>query len=279
MDTPAELRRHADELEERARSLLKLSRGKLSGTPSDRPTTALGRAVEHWVIALRRLADSSPLAWEALDSRFPPEEGEPVKSPPDSDLGPAEMVADLDLITAYLAGDQVLDHLAYAELVRRDRVPDWQRGRDPVPSMWPKLMAVLDEAPQEHMSQAARYLDVTLAVARDVLVAHRDPDAYDLPFYSSWGEVKLHRPVVDDERKAAAEAIVRAANLGLEHPWPDTWTYDHLVDSIIAVPQLLEFAVRKALRDAFRLAGFESPRLTTILGYAERLLAAHTDAL
>ena len=139
-----------------------------------------------------------------MDARFPPEEGAEPKVAPDSPEGPAEMVAELDLMVAYIAGDQVLDHFAYAELLRRDQVPPWTPGRW-VPPMWPKLMDVLDEGPLDRMSSAARYLDVTLAVARDVLVAHRDPLAVALPMYSSSGQVALHRPIIDADRKAAAE--------------------------------------------------------------------------
>lgn len=113
---------------------------ELRGQPTDRPTKQLGDTVALWMIAVRRLAESGPIAWAAMGARFPPDEDESPKAAPESPLGPPERVASLDLITTFVVGDLVLDHLAYAELVRRGSVPTWRRGVQKVPAMWPALM-------------------------------------------------------------------------------------------------------------------------------------------
>lgn len=250
----------------------------LRGQPTDRPTKQLGDTVALWMITVRRLAESGPIAWAAMDARFPPDEDESPKGAPESPLGPPERVASLDLITTFVVGDLVLDHLAYAELVRRGAVPTWRRGVQKVPAMWPALMDTLEESGGA-MLGPARSLDVSLAVARDVLVAHRDPDAFELPGYSSWGAIRLERPVLDEDRRRMAEALVRTVNRGLDHPWPDSYDYQHLVDTIGAVPPQLTPDVRKGLRRAFRAAGFESPALTTVIRDALRILRLYDEGI
>jgi hypothetical protein len=258
-----------------------LSNTKLRGEPTSWSARDLARAIAYLSVAIRRIVESGPKAWASVDRLFPPDEGEaPKTAAPEEFSGiPMEMEAELDLIVAYIIGDHMLDLLAYAELVRRDRVPEWNAGTDPVPAMWPALMAVLEEGPLDAMGAAARYLDVTLAVARDVLVAHRDPEAVELPSYSSLGSVSLHRPVLDDERRKVAESLVHELNRSLDRPWPDEWSGTHLVDTIIAVPQQLTPDVRRGLRRVYRLAGFESPQLVTILDKAMKLIRAYRVAV
>jgi hypothetical protein len=140
-------------------------------------------------------------------------------------------------------------------------------------------MAILDDGLPEPMTDPARYLDVTLAVARDVLVAHRDPAAVELPMFASWGEVKLHRPVLHDDRKAEAERILRELNEGLEHPWPTVWGSAQLLETMIAVPRVLTRDVRNGIHRAYRAAGFDSPDLTEIARQVIRLVSAHRDAI
>jgi hypothetical protein len=177
----------------------------------------------------------------------------------------------LDLTSAFVVGDLVLDHFAYAELVRRHNVPVWRRGIDKVPAMWPALMAVL-EASRDEMLGPARSLDVSLAVARDVLVAHRDPDAIELPGFSSWGEVRLERPVPDDDRRLRAEQILKDVNQSLEHPWPEAYDRRRLLDMLTSVSPILTPEVRRGIHNAIRAAGFESPPLTTVVADVIKLL-------
>lgn len=266
-----------------------LSSTRLNGQPTARSARDLGRTIAYWSVAIRRIAESGAKAWAAVDERFG-EEREREESPatpetPDREASealsgiPMEMVAELDLIVAYMIGDQVLDLVAYAELVRRDMVPTWRPGRDKVPSMWPAFMTVMDDGALDAMSEAARYLDVTLAVARDVLVAHRDPAAVELPSYSSWGSVGLHRPVIDEGRKADAEQLVHEINRALERPWPEEWSDRHLLETIIAVAPQLTPEVRRDIRRVYRLAGFDSPELVAIVNKVIRLVSAYRSAL
>jgi hypothetical protein len=145
--------------------------------------------------------------------------------------------------------------------------------------MWPALMSVLDEGEVDSIAAAARYLDVTLAVARDVLIAHHDPAAVELPSYSSEGAVSLHRPVIDDQRRREADDLVHEINRNLDLPWPDHWSAQHLIDTIISVPPQLNAEVRQGLRRVFRLEGFESPPLVKIVDSTLKLVGAYRAAL
>jgi hypothetical protein len=280
LDTPAALAKAADSLETAARSLMKLANGALRGHPVARSTRDVARSVAYWAVAIRRVVHSGPKGWESVDALFASGTEKPPDTASEDSSGiPMEMEAELDLIVAYIVGDQVLDLLAYAELLRRDRVPAWRPGIDRVPAMWPAFMAVLDEEGPDPMRSAARYLDVTLAVARDVLVVHRDPAAVELPSYTSFGSVSLHRPVLDEERRNQADSLVYDINRSLDQPWPDNWSRDQLLDTILEVPQQLEPAVRRDIRRVYRLAGFESPQLVAILRRATRLVDAYRAAV
>ena len=76
-----------------------------------------------------------------------------------------------------------------------------------------------------------------------------------------------------------AEEVVRRVNHSLDHPWPDSYDYQHLVDTISAVPPQLTDDVRKGLRRAFRAAGFESPALTTVIRDALRILRLYDEGI
>jgi len=60
---------------------------ELRGQPTDRPTRQLGDTVALWMIAVRRLAESGPIAWAAMDARFPPDEDESRRQRPNRRSG------------------------------------------------------------------------------------------------------------------------------------------------------------------------------------------------
>lgn len=283
MDTSRELTRVADELEAVARALFAIERAA-TGRPSEKPTHELARSVAYWMIAIRRLARTGRAAWDALESRFPADAGDGTASvDPTADTAwpeePAELVSELDVVSAFITGDMALDDLAYAELVRRGSPPRWQVGVERVPAMWPLFMAVIDNDPSDPMAKDARYLDVTLAVARDVLVAHRDPTWMYLPMWSNWGEVKLARVAIEPDRRAAGLAELQAVNASLAYPWPNKDDYHSLLNLLLAIAGRLGPKARAAIRSAYRFAGFESPHLVSMVSAALHLLGLHIEEL
>lgn len=278
MYTTEQLKQAADELEEIARALFAIDRDA-TGRASEQPTRVLARSVAYWMIVLRRLADSGADAWTALDAGFPRDEDEdPAPASPKRAEGPAEMVGELDAMSAFIFGDLVLEDLAYAELVRRGAVPAWEPGGW-LPSMWNAFVRLNDETPDPTMAADVRSLDLTLAPARDALVAHRDPTLYSLPSFASWGEVRLTRVTFDDDRKRAAEDDLRAANATLERPWPVWSNYDRMLDTLVALAGHLSPDGRSAIKRAYGKAGFESPPLGGIVERTIRLLRRHLQAL
>lgn len=297
MDTTSDLELAAADLERLARELFEVTRGQ-SGMPTEKPTHDLARSVAYWMIALRRLDRSGPPAWAYIDSQFPRDADEP---PPDERfyvaqrfvLGPesetpgelAIMVAELDAATAFLTGDLVLDALAYAELVRRGKVPIWTPG-DRVPAMWPRFMTVLDADVSDPMTADVRYLDVTLAIARDVLVAHRDPTIWHLPGFSSQGEVTLSwippdSPVEPERKKEALarlhEVIKRLDYAELPQPALLRGGYSGLLINLIMISGHLDRHARAGIRAAMKLVGFEGPSLLPMIERAIRLVRRHRD--
>jgi hypothetical protein len=268
----------ADRLETLAAGLSALTRG-LSGSPSAKPAEELARSIAYWMIALRRLAKSGTAAWGALDLAFPraTDDGPPPEVSPDR-AEPAELASELDVVSAFITGDMVLDDLAYAELVRRGQAPTWRPGVDQLPSMWPRFIRLIDQDLADPMSKTARYLDITLAVARDVLVAHRDPTWWYMPSFANWGEVTLARVAVEEERRAAGLRELQTVNSSLPFPWPET-DYHHLLDLLIAIADHLDGAARGGIKKAYRAAGFESPSLADMVRAAIRLIELHAGEL
>jgi hypothetical protein len=277
MDTSSELLEVAAELEDRARAIATNGRG-LTGHLVARATGELVRSTVYCVIALRRLSESGIAAWEAIDSRFPPDPADPPRDPSKATDPFADRKAELDVISCLLSGDMVLDDLAYAELVRRNLTPEWEAGQERMPSMWPRLMRVLDAEPADPMTGPARYLDVTLVHARDVLVAHRDPTIHYLPSYSNSGQVTLTRANIDPVRDTAAAERVSALAAELEYrPYGlDTRT---LLDHLVALSPRLGREQRETIKTAYRYSGFESPHLTEMMTRVSRLLRHHNEGL
>lgn len=277
MYTTEQLKRATDELEQIARALFAIDR-EATGRPSEEPTHRLARSVAYWMIVLRRLAESGADAWATLDAGFPRDDDEdPASSPPARAEGPAEMVGELDAMSAFIVGDLVLEDLGYAELVRRDAVPAWTPGRW-VPNMWNAFVELNDAEANPDMAADVWHLDLTLAPARDSLVAHRDPTTYSLPSFASWGEVRLTRVTFDEERKHAAEDELRVANATLDRPWQFS-DYDRMLDTLVALAGHMTPEGRAAIKRAYRLAGFESPGLGGIVERTLRLLRRHVAAL
>lgn len=277
MDTAKELHDLADQFEDHVRALFPAAR-RLSGRPVARATNELARSVAYCVIAIRRLAESGIAAWNAIDLRFPPDPDDPPRDESKTPDPFAELVAELDVITCLLAGDMVLEDLAYAELIRRGKAPEWTPGEEKMPSMWPRLMKVLDGEPTDPMTEPARYLDVTLAHARDVLVAHRDPTVHYFPGFTNWGQVTLTRATVDRDRESAAAERVQALAEEINY-LPHGLDARMLLDHLVSLSPKLDKRQREVIRTAYRYAGFESPPLGDMMQRVSRLLRLHREEL
>lgn len=277
MNTSGELLGLATELEGHARALREAAE-RLSGRPMARAISELERSVAYCIVALRRLAESGIAAWDALDSRFP---FDPVDRPPNPSKTPdpfATLGAELDVITCLLTGDMVLEDLAYAELVRREQAPEWTPGKQKTPSMWPKLMKLLDGVPTDQMTEPARYLDVTLAYARDVLVAHRDPTIHYFPSFSNRGQVTLTRAAVDPYREAKAAELVKGLTDEINHR-PHGLDSRDLLQRLVSLSSRLDKEQRERLRTAYRYVGFESPPLGDMMRRVSHLLRLYLEGL
>lgn len=256
-----------------------------------RSTRELGRAVAYWAVAIRRLSASGPAAWADLDSRparaaagsgqviepdSAPAEDAAAASEPEAGLPhdpPPSYAAELDLLTALVMGDLCLDALAHAELERRQALPPWTPGGR-IPSWWPEFMTVVEEG-SDAMRGPARRMDLSIALARDLLVAHPDPHAVHMPSFGSSGGVNVYRPVIDDERRRRAEAMLR--DIGTAEGIPVTGHYYDLLDRLLGRAPLLEFPARAQIKDALRVGGFYSPRLTDTIPVALGLFEAHAE--
>ena len=190
--------------------------------------------------------------------------------------GDATFVSQLDVMTVFLIGDLVLEDFAWAELVRRGAEPRWRPGRDMVPGMWTKFMEVMDQG--DPMCGDARYLDVTVAVARDLLVAHRDPTTSTLPSWSNDGGVTLLRITLDENRRARAFRMLLKANESLEVHWP-AHDYEELRDRLVALAPRLGARQRAWLKASYRHAGIESPSLVEVGVKVRRILTRHLEAV
>lgn len=272
MDTPARLLELADDLEGLAHGLFAMNR-EGAGHGGEEHTRELARSVAYWMVTLRRLAASGPGAWAAIDARFEPSTEKAAASADN----PAEFVAELDVITAFIVGDMVLDGLAHGELYRRGKMPTWTPGKK-VPELWPKFMDLLDAEPSDPMAALARYLDLTLVHARDVLVAHRDPTLWSIPTFMNDGSVLLHRAAIEPERRAAAMVELEKAKAGLGFAWGET-DYQRLLDFVVELAGRLDPAARASVKNAYRLAGFDAPPISRMVETTIRLLRLHAEAI
>jgi hypothetical protein len=236
------------------------------------------RSVVYWAAALRRLADSGVAAWRELDRQFPDNDDADPKPAEGSDEDiPASYVSELNVVSAFITGDMALEDLAFADLLRRDSAPTWNAGQRGSTDVALFTKAIDRGHDSDAMLAPARYLDVTLCFARDVLVAHRNPTWQFLPSLSNWGEVKLCRVAVDPALRTAALDRLRQVNdrLGL---WRSGRDYHQSLDLLLALPALLDRPARDLIREAYRLAGFESPSLTSMVTAGAQLLARHATA-
>lgn len=274
MDTTDRLARLASDLERLARSFFAAELDDL-GFDHGRAARELARSVAYWMIAVRRVATTGPAAWAYLNAGFPSDDTDPPAAIVELPEGPANLVAELDAMMAFIAGDAVLDDLAYAELIRRQRVPRWHLGGR-VPAMWPTFMRLIDANESDPMARDARFLDITLAHARDVLVAHRDPTTFHMPSFGNAGDVKLARPALDEDRRREATEKLRSVSASIGFPAAGG-DFFMLSNRIVALAGQLGGSERETVRDAYRLAGFESPPLSSIVEAAVRLLDRHRE--
>ncbi len=252
-----DVRPRAESLRDAARSLMR------GGGSYDRE---LARSLVYWSVALDRLAESAPEAWRSVD--------------PDAGASNAADVlatyrAEADVIASLVFGDMSLDDLAWAELARRNALPD-ERRPGYVPPPWRLFMDLVDAEP-DPMRGTARYLDITLCMARDLLVAHRNPQRWYLPSYSSWGEASIMRIAVEDPLKRQAEQLIDQALHRMTTPSP-TLTGADLVDRAIALSPMLDRESRELVKTAFRVGGMDMPSLAPLVDRVLQLVQAHIGA-
>ena len=264
----ASLPKAADRLRSQADRLREIELDDI-GRPTEEPAHDLARAVVIWSIALRELA---PAGLAALTGHVA---GIHDGSPADDLVWER---AQLRLLTAVVAGDVLLDSLAWAELVRRKRwEPPQHTGLAKVPVLWTVLMKVLDEpsASNDPMRPPARYLDLSLDAARDMLVAHRDPELHMMRGAASWGRFTIDLFPHEQDRLETALEQARGIRTSVDYLPPDPADTQDLAGAFASRTEiLLQMAVelgaedRRKLRSAYRIGGISSPSLGAI---AERV--------
>ena len=223
-----------------------------------------------WSISLRELAAAGSAAWQTAQSGFSDAPTDGV-----NDLGIER--AQLALLSATMIGDMVLDAFAWAELVRRGKWSPWVRGErqhDRAPVLWTDLMSVLDSPPPtgDPMLAPARYLDVTLDAARDMLVAHRDPELEMIRGTGNLSPFTLHLFNIKQERLDAAYEVLTelwppVVDVVSEPP-PTFWRSPvrARVATLVELSDTLGGDKRQSLRRVYRLVGIASPDLSSIAG-------------
>lgn len=249
-----DVRPRAEALRDAARSLIR------GGGRYDRE---VARSLVYWSVALDRLAESARAAWRSVDPDERSSDGADVL---------ATYRAEADVLASLVFGDMALDDLAWAELARRDALPG-ERRPGYVPPPWPLFMDVLDAGP-DPMRGTARYLDVTLCMARDLLVAHRNPQRWYLPSYSSWGEASIARAAVEEPLKQQAEQLITEALERAGTPMPPSSSAD-LVDRAIALSPQLDRESRELVKTAFRVGGMDMPPLAPLIDKVLQLVRLH----
>jgi len=273
-------------LKRRADLLIAIEREQ-TGEPTEEPAHELARALAIWSISLDHLHAAGVGAWKQMD--------------------PLSIErAQLALLSSTAIGDIVLDAFAWAELVRRREWRSWRhrhvaqrceeraarrarrkprnKERDRVPVPWTILMSVLDDGDaDDRMIQPARYLDVTLDAARDLLVAHRDPELMLMRGASSYGPPTLDLRTLDRRRLAAALALVATIPSPFPRPRPQAgagWirhAIDQEVSRHIALAGRLDGQGRKTLRRVLRLVGAHSPDMSAIANGVLQLVDDYID--
>jgi hypothetical protein len=263
----------AERLNARAVDLIAVRRED-TGESTEQPAHDLARALAMWSICLRRLAEAGPGVWALMESGYP--DGKQRASDPFAIEG-----AQVAMLSATVIGDTVLDAFAWAELVRRQRWRPWQPGDrgpwDRLPVLWSELMGVLDAAPDDPMTGPARFLDLTLDAARDMLVAHRDPELMLLRGASDVGTFSLHLRTMDDARLEAAFGVLRG--IPGARPWSGggRFGFEREVERLIGQAASLDRSDRLLVRHAYRLGGINLPDLGQIADAVLTLIDRYID--
>ena len=145
-------------------------------------------------------------------------------------------------------------------------------------------MAVLDEPEGETdpMRRHARFLDVTLDAARDMLVAHRDPELLLMRSATNLGAFSLHLTTLDEARIAAAVNVLRTMPFPVPQPQLDKarrgLELESAISTLLDVAGTLGPKERAQLRRVYRLGGLEAPDMTTIALRVGKLLDLYIDA-
>jgi hypothetical protein len=204
------------------------------GAPSRQPIYDVGHHVGRLAVVVQRLATDA--------ARLEADEGiehAPIRRPiPRSDARRAFMESEetvADLVSFFLIGDIVLDCLARSELSERSSGV----GRE-----WKDLVALVDTEPDGPMTSSVRALNLWLAIPRDKLVEHFNPQSLTLSGDLSLGRLK--RPDDDGSTHRAAASILRSA-LGLPE--------DADADPFFAYAALLDAALDGASDLTFEQAG------------------------
>lgn len=275
------LRTAADRLEALAGQLVAIDCDG-TGRPSEKAAQDLGHAVVRFALALSDLAAWSDATHLYYGDVFA---GRPAADPL------AEEHAELALLSAILAGDVALDAFAWAELVRRGRARLRRRGDGKIPPLWPLLLDELEASaadPADRMLRLARLLDVNLDAARDAIVAHRDPELWNVAQSGSIGDAAtplgLSLVTFDHERLRTALRVLVRVVPGVLGPAPDDLpegglrdAYEDVASFAAAVASELGPGARQDLRTAFRLGGIETRPLDAVAGWLADLVALYLE--
>lgn len=219
-----------------------------------------------WSITLRRMAGSGPASLIAAERAFP---DHPEHQRADEDAL-ATHRAHVDVIVFVTVGDMVLDDLAGLVLERE------KADASDVP--WREFMTRLDQAASRGQNDArlgpARELDLRLREARNRLVAHRD--RRQALVFAWQPDNTIQVTLVDPNAVAEALAILAEVNSRLRLPLRGTHDYHAMLDWVIAFARELGAHDRKQVKDALRLAGFETYSPERIV---EEVLALATSVL
>lgn len=187
-------------------------------------------------------------------------------------LGAEQPIHDMSGVDAFsilIFGDLLLQDFARVETARR--------GLDA--STWAALVKHLDRHVSDAMTPAARYLNVVLKSARDVVVAHTPHEQYPS---ASWGggsgDFSVGRVSASIEAMASAKMLLGEA-VGRDIRDVDRWTtYADLSSLVIEEAPMMTFEQAGKAKRAFKKAGFHVPPTPDIVDWMLRLLRAHLHA-
>lgn len=254
-----------------------LARSVARADPEDVDARRLMRSLAMWSVTIRRLAESGPAALIAGESGF----GAP-DTPSEADVM-APYRAHADAIAFLSIGDMVLDDFAALQLGR------WHRPTGDVP--WTTYMGRVDDMFDEEgvngvhwdLIRASRSLDLVLREARNRLVAHR---VHDHHLLTTWDqdaalEITISDIEVDQSAIHSLALIDQGARSTGEDLAPPSGGYSRedfwrIRDRLLGRAGMLGSGERRQLKSAFRSIGYDSARVSTVVGTMQSMAEALT---